>query len=163
MSTVWQMFLHTSGFLLVAALAWSVGGRSRPHRVVAAVFALWLVAIVASEAIAIVLDPAEPPYRGWIRVLYYLDHAIHLVMHFALLGACALHFANVRLRLTALGFGVTFVALIFYKEWTGASLLPFHSGVTTVTVALCWACIAFAVLAPVRRFVPPDAAHATWT
>lgn len=160
MSTVWQLFAHAGGFLLVAVLAWTVGGPTRPHRLVAALFAWFVAANIGRMLLDYVLDAAQPPYAGSVLGAYYLDHALVLSFRFALLGACALHFANVRVRNVAAAFVATWVALVAYKQLTGGSLLPFHFGVAIVTISLAWVLIARAVLAPVHRFVPPDIGHA---
>lgn len=154
----WQTYAHAAGFLLVAGLAWTLGGRGRPHRLVAALFATFAFLNVARMLLDPVIAATVPPYSPCPA--YYLDHLLCLAFRFALLGVCARHFANVRWRFSAGALGATWLALIAYKELSGQNLLPFHFAVAVVTIPLCWVLIARTVLAPAHRFVQPDAAHA---
>lgn len=147
--------VHAALLLLVAGAASFFARRQPEHRVVAVLFAVYVIANVAHLWLDRRLAPVDPPYRGALLLAYYADHASTLLPPTALAGAVYVHFARRPPLHVVAAFAALLGIVVAYKETTGASLVAVHEVVWLVASLVSWVIIARAVLGPTS----PDAAH----
>lgn len=147
---------HALAYAATAAAAAGVALRTPRHRVVAVVFGVFVIAVVTRLALAPALDGLDDPRRAapWS---YYLDHAAGLACPLGLAGAVWVHVARRSRAEIALASAAVLLALVAYKESTGASLVPFHAVVWAACTVVSSAVLARAALAPAERSRAPDA------
>lgn len=151
---------HAALYVVIAALAWTYSRQHPAHRLVSLLFGWELLANAARLAIGPTLDAAPTPYSGGVLVLYYLDHASVLSFRFAILAATVRHFSRASIWPVFYGFLACVAAFVVIKELSGTSLVPIHAAVAALTVAIAWAFVFRAILAPATRLQAPDGVHA---
>lgn len=153
-------FVHAALYALIAVCAWTYSRWNEAHRTIALLCAAFITADMARLALDPTLDAARTPYGPGMLALYYLDHALVLSFRFAVLAACLSRFARRSISPALVAFVPTLLALIVYKQATGASLLPAHHLIAALTTAVCWVLVSGAMFAPASRLQMPDGTHA---